>query len=128
MIKLFDTYLEYLTNHPDTVNSIILWTITMFFYYFILMRYKTKMIEGASGGNFWESPEQWGYLWLYLSGPITAYSAFFKAELPVYVWWFNIGVTGYTIGGRWIFQWLLALRSGSTRVETDTEKENEKPK
>lgn len=81
------------------------------------------MIEGSAGENtFWESAEQWGYVWLYVAAPITCYSAYFKVELPFWVWWFNVGVAGYTIGGRWIFEWVLAVRAGSTKVETESTK------
>jgi hypothetical protein len=91
----------------------------MAFVYFILIKYRTKMIQGSEGANsFWEMPEQWGYLWLYIASPITCYSAFFNVELPSWVWWFNAGVAGYTIGGRWIFEWVLAVRSGATKVES----------
>lgn len=121
MIKMIDSYFEYLTTHPTMLNSIGLWTVTMVFYYFILIKYRQLMIEGSRGENsFWEMPEQWGYIWLYVSGPITAYSAYFNSELPSWVWWFNVGIAGYTIGGRWIFEWALAIRAGSTKVEHET--------
>lgn len=123
MMKLIDSYIEYLTNHPTMLNSIGLWTTTMLFVYFILLRYKSKMIDGSAGDNkFWEMPEQWGYIWLYVAAPITCYSAYFNSELPAWVWWFNVGVAGYTIGGRWIFEWVLAIRTGSSKVETESTK------
>ncbi len=81
------------------------------------------MIEGSAGDNtFWESPEQWGYIFMYLATPITAYSAYFHVELSSWVWYFCFGVVGYTIGGRWIFEWVLAVRAGTTKVETETTK------
>lgn len=121
MIKLLDTYFKYLESHPDLIQSIILWNITMFFVYFLLIKYRTKMIEGSAGENkFWEAPEQWGYIWLYVSAPITCYSAYFKTELPAWVWYFNVAITLYTIGGRWLLQWVLAVRAGTTKVETET--------
>jgi hypothetical protein len=120
-MHLLEKYLDFLYAHPQMINSIILWNITMVFVYFILIKYRTKMIEGSAGSNtFWEMPEQWGYIWLYVAAPITCYSAFFNSELPSWVWWFNVGVAGYTIGGRWIFEWVLAIRSGSKVVETTT--------
>ena len=119
-MEILKSYLTYLAAHPELVNSIILWNISMFFIYFILLKYRTKMIEGSAGQNtFWEMPEQWGYIWLFVSAPITCYSAFFNQPLPDWVWWFNCGVAGYTIGGRWIFEWVLALRSGKNSVQTD---------
>lgn len=121
MIRLIDTYLKYLETHPDLIHSIILWNVTMFFVYFILLKYRAKMIAGSEGENrYWEMAEQWGYLWLYVSAPITCYSAYFKVNLPDWVNWFNIGIACYTIGGRWLFEWVLALRAGSTKVETET--------
>lgn len=123
MLDLLNRYLTFLMQNPSMINSIVLWNITMGFVYFILIKYRTKMIEGSEGANtFWEMAEQWGYIWIYVAAPITCYSAFFDIKLPDMVWYFNFGVAGYTIGGRWIFEWVLALRAGSTKVETTTEK------
>lgn len=121
MGKLLDTYLKYLESHPDQITSTILWNITMFFVYWVLIKYRTKMIDGSTGENkFWEAPEQWGYVWIYISAPIVCYSAYFKTELPAWVWYFNVAITLYTIGGRWLLQWVLAVRAGTTKVETET--------
>lgn len=115
-------YFEYLDAHPEMVNSIILWTVTVFVCWFVLFREKPTMIDGAKGENkLFDLPEQVSYLILWLLPPVLSYFAFFQnLVLTLY---FLGGVVAYTIGGRWLFQWFLALRAGQTKVDeqkTDT--------
>lgn len=118
MKNLIEAYLQYLANHPGRVDSIILWTISMVFVYIILFMYRKKMIEGASGEDtFFQLPEQVNYLLHYVWPPITFYAAYFDAKFQVYVWVLILGIIAYLIGGRWIFEWVLALRSGKANVE-----------
>lgn len=80
------------------------------------------MIAGAHGKNAsWESPEQYSYVGKWVVFPIVTFSASFRYDLPTYMWYFVYGLTAYVIGGRWIFEWALALRAGSTKVEHDAD-------
>lgn len=125
MKELIDTYLIYLATHPSLINSIILWNTTNFFIWFVLIRYRVKMIEGVMGENkLWEAPEQIAYLLLFLFPPILTYSAFFNSELPVWCWYFLSFAVAYTLGGRWMLEWILAFKTGSSSVaKTETDKE-----
>jgi hypothetical protein len=127
MTHVIDSYLTYLATHPSVINSIILWNTTNVFIWFILIRYRTKMIEGVMGENkLWEAPEQIAYLLLFLFPPILTYSAFFNSELPSWCWYFLSFAVAYTLGGRWLLEWILAFKSGSNKVE-DTQTEKPKP-
>lgn len=108
------------------INSIILWNITNIIMWFILFKYRAAMIKGAEGTNgLWELNEQVSYVFLWLISPLLTYSAFFNAELPVWCWYLLVFGVAYTLGGRWILEWILAFKSGSAKVESS---ENEKAK
>lgn len=119
MTKLFESYLAYLAAHPGRVDSIILWTVTMMMVWFMLFRYRNLMMRGMSGTNgLFEAAEQVAYISHWIWPPIVCYSAFFNVELSAWVWYFVIGVIAYTLGGRWLFEWVLALRAGKSSVES----------
>jgi hypothetical protein len=121
MKHLFESYTDYLSSNPGEFNSIILWTITMFFVYFIMIKYRKTMLTGASGQNgFMESNEQVIYMMNWVWPPVVSYSAFFNSELPVWCWWFMAGCIAWALGGRWLFEWALALRAGATKVDEST--------
>lgn len=129
MVKLIDSYLQYLATNPGKVDSIIVWTFSTFIIWIIMFMYREKIIKGMSGENgLFESPEVVGYILCWVFPPIINYSAFFNVELPNWVWWFLASGIAYTLGGRWLFEWVLALRAGSTRVETTTTTVTDPPK
>lgn len=110
-------YFKYLANNPHDVNSIILWNISTAVVYVILFWHRKLMIQGASSENgLFELPEQVTYVLNFVWPPITFYAAYFNAEFNIMVWALILGVIAYTIGGRWIFQWVLAFKSGKDNV------------
>lgn len=118
MINLLTKYFENLANNPERIDAIYLWTLSTFVVWTVMVVYRKKMIEGASGDNgFFETAEQVTYIMTWMFPAITFYSVYFKVELSSWVWYFMTGVTAYAIGGRWIFEWVLALRSGSSKVD-----------
>ncbi len=119
MKHFIDSYFEYLANHSTMVNSIILWTVTTGVIWFLMFRLKSVMIEGAKGTDkLFQLAEQIGYISLWLLTPILSYFAYFKdSESTLY---FLGAIVAYTIGGRWLFQWALAFKSGKTTVEENT--------
>lgn len=101
------------------INSIILWNITNVIMWFILFKYRAIMIKGAEGTNgLWELNEQVSFVFLWLISPILTYSAFFGADLPVWCWYLLVFGVAYTLGGRWILEWILAFKSGSAKVKS----------
>lgn len=118
MRELLTTYLKYLTAHPERVDSIILWSVTMTLVYVTLFVLRSTMVEGSKGPNkLMDANEQVMYLLNWVWPPIVCYSVFFKDPLNVWVWAFLLGVIGYAIGGRWIFEWALAFKTGKSSVE-----------
>jgi hypothetical protein len=116
MMRLINSYLEYLATHPDKVDRIILWTVTVSVIWFVMFRLKPTMVDGAKGTDkLLQLAEQIGYITLWLLTPILSYFAYFKDSESVL--YFLGGIVAYTIGGRWLFQWALAFRSGKTIVE-----------
>lgn len=94
----------------------------MAFMYFNLLRLKPVMVEGAKGVNgLFESNEQVIYLLNWVWPGILSYAAFFNAEFNVWVWGLIASIIGYTIGGRWLFEWALAFKTGKSSVESSTE-------
>jgi hypothetical protein len=116
--KVFDRFLEYLATHPDVIISIQLWTVTMIGVYFILIKYRVKMIDGASGEDHkFQIPEQISYVINWIFPGIICFGAFFKADIPDMIMYTLIGALAYSMGGTWLFKWLLALRAGKSEVE-----------
>jgi len=121
MLKVTETYLNYLANHPELINSIILWNITMFFVYVNLIKLRPTMIDGAKGVNgLFEANEQVIYVLNWIWPGILSYAAFFSAEFDVWVWGLIASMIGYTIGGRWLFEWALAFKTGKSTVESSS--------
>lgn len=120
-MRVIDSFLNYLSQYPDKVESMFIWIIVNTIVYWFLIRNRTNMVDGASGGNkFFELPEQYGYISLYVVFSIVTYSSFFRYELPVMVWYFIMGLVMYIVGGRWLFDWALAFRAGKTEVTETT--------
>ena len=95
----------------------------MAFVYFNLLRLRPTMIEGAKGVNgLFESNEQVIYLLNWVWPGILSYAAFFNAEFNVCVWGLIASIIGYTIGGRWLFEWALAFKTGKSSVESTDNK------
>lgn len=116
MIRFIHSYFEYLATHPTMVNSIIMWTVTVGGIWLLMIRLKNEMVEGAKGPDkLFQIAEQISYIVLWLLTPIISYFAYFKdSESTLY---FLGAVVAYTIGGRWLFQWALAFKSGKSTVE-----------
>ena len=118
MRDLIETYLKYLENHPEEINSIILWNLTMSFVYYVLIKYRNQMLEGAKSGNkLFESNEQVIFLLNMVWPGFLSYSVYFSKPIDGWSMSLVAGIIGYTIGGRWIFEWALAFKSGKSKVE-----------
>lgn len=119
--KLIDSYLEYLISHPEIFLEIQVYTMIMVPFNIIMFMNRKEMIKGVTGGNtFWEAPEQYAYIAIWVSFPVFTYNGIFEKEMPSLVAYFFFGVVGYTLGGRWIFEWLLAFRAGKSEVTETT--------
>ena len=117
MKNLFESYIDYLSNNPGEFTSLILWSITSTLITTVLFNRRKDMIEGIKGfDGFMQSSESVTYLMCWVFPYILNYSAFFQAELPVWCWWFMAGCIAWALGGRWLFEWALALRAGATSV------------
>lgn len=128
MRKLFDSYLDYLSANPGEFTSMILWIITSTIITIVLVKRGKDMVHGIKGINgFMESAESVTYLMCWAFPYILNYSAFFQANLPSWVWWFMSGCIAWALGGKWLFEWALALRAGATTVSEAKPKEDPKP-
>lgn len=117
MNHLFKSYIDYLSANPGEFTSLLLWLITSTIITVVLTRRVKDMIDGIKGVNgFMESAESVTYLICWSFPYILDYAAFFQAELPSWCWWFMSGCIAWALGGRWLFEWALALRAGATTV------------
>ncbi len=129
MQKLIDTYLNYLSSHPDVVNSIILWTMTSILITIILLKTERERIDGSKGTNkIWESAEQIIHIMSWIFPYVMTFAIYFKVEgMYTLAWYLLIGGLAYAIGGRWIFEWALAFITRSKTVsQTTTQTSEEK--
>jgi hypothetical protein len=123
MRHLFSSYVDYLSSNPGEFTSLLLWLICSTIITIVLLKRVKDMVQGIKGvSGFMESAESVTYLMCWVFPYILNYAAFFEAELPSWVWWFMSGCIAWALGGRWIFEWALALRAGATSV-TDTKVE-----
>lgn len=124
MQKLIDHYFEYLSNNPGKVDSIYLWTISTLIVWGIMFAYKRTMIEGAKGENkLFELPEIVGYIATWMFVPIIFYAVYFFNPIPDMAWYSILFVIAYTLGGRWILEWILAFKTGQSKViESESKK------
>lgn len=120
-MKIIDSYIDYLSSNPGEFTSLILWGITFVIITSLLIWLRKDMVAGAKGVNgFMEAAESVTFLMCWIFPYIITYSAFFQAELPSWVWWFMSGCIAWALGGRWLFEWALALRAGATTVPSET--------
>lgn len=118
MRQLFSSYTDYLSSNPGEFTSLLLWILTSTIITIVLIRQNKNIVDGIKGFNgFMESAESVTYLTCWMFPYIVNYSAFFEAELPSWVWYFMVGCIAWALGGKWLFEWALALRAGSTKVE-----------
>lgn len=121
MRQLISSYIDYLSSNPGEFTSVMLWLITSVIITVVLIRQNKNMVQGIKGHNgFMESAEAVTYLICWIFPYIVNYSAFFNSELPNWVWWFMSGCIAWALGGKWLFEWALALRAGSTTVNDPT--------
>lgn len=119
MKHLFESYTDYLSSNPGEFTSLILWLITSTIITIVLVKRVKDMIAGIKGVNgFMESAESVTYIICWSFPYILNYAAFFQAKLPDWCWWFMSGCIAWALGGRWLFEWALALRAGKTTVES----------
>lgn len=117
MRHLFSAYVDYLSSNPGEFTSLIMWIITSIIVTTVLIVYRKKMAHGAAGANgFMESAEQVVWIMNWVWPYALCYSVFFQAQLPVWCWYFMSGCIAWALGGRWLFEWALALRAGKTTV------------
>ena len=103
-----------------------MWTTCTLVAWAVLFKYRERIIKGMEGVNFlFDGGEVVTYIALWMFPPILFYVAFFKDYLiALYI---VSAIMIYQITGRYIFDWALAIRTGSkmnepekTKVETVT--------
>lgn len=129
-LKFLDSYFDNLAQHPDRADMLLLWTVSTFFIWFLMLRDRTVSIEGMKGTNkIWEAREQIIYYSMVGAVPGAFYLIYLTESFKL--WGFALFALTqiYQIFGRFIFDWFLAFRSGAkevpehseTTVKTETE-------
>jgi len=120
---LMDNYLHHLSANPERVDSILLlffWTLAM---WFILWRYRERFLTGLAGDgghpgsllpDNLDAREQLIFIYYFIMTLAINYGLFFR-DLQTYQFAIICIVVApgfYQIFGRFIFDWILAVRSG----------------
>ena len=128
-MKLIDAYLDHLAQNPNEVHAIILWTVVNAIAFYIKFKSRKDAIEGSKGADhLWEAPEYLVYIISWVVNPVTTFVIFFQVQSMIFYAWIVIGGTlAYTIGGRWIFEWFLAFKSGASKVDDSSDKKQAAP-
>lgn len=122
IVLLLLTYFQHLIDNPERMDAIGLWTATVGVTYLALYKKQLVIIEGLKGDNkLLEGAETLLWMLFWMTPPIVSYSVYFGKELSSNVWLFLALGYAYGFMGKWIFNWILAFRSGASKVTvTDT--------
>ncbi len=114
-----ESYLHHLATDPERVDSMWMWTVCTLVLWFLLWKYRERVISGLEGTNLlWEGGEQVTFFTLWAFFPILFRVAFFKESsttqlLSLYI---TAGIMIYQITGRYIFDFALALKAGLSSI------------
>lgn len=82
---------------------------------------KAEVQRGLKGENgLWEAPEWIIYLFTWLFPHMVMADQFLGLKASDFAWWFMLGLLLFALTGRFGLQWLLAFKSGSSKVEEST--------
>ncbi len=120
--KLLDSFVQHISdgNHIEGSLFAISGVFTVVFWNIYFLRSWTRGFEGEN--KRWEIPEVLVYLFCCWIAPMVVIAAaFLDIRPPDAVWYFLGAVTLFALLGRWGFEWLLALKNGSTKITTSSE-------
>jgi uncharacterized integral membrane protein len=121
MQKIIESYFSYLSQNPIIINSIFQWTLCTLVVWFVEFKYRDRIVSGLEGINkMFESAEVVIFIVCVMFPPIVFHSVFFNLPFSEWNWYFIIGVIAFAMGGRWIFEWVLALKTGQSSVHEST--------
>lgn len=120
MLKLINAYFEALANQPANADARIQWLICTIMAWVILSKKQERILKGLEGvtGNL-EGGESVIFLAIWLFPPILFSVAFFKGteKYQLYALAAELIILLYAVTGRYIFDWLLAVKTGQGKVE-----------
>lgn len=121
-MNLIESYFNHLAQNPERIDSLLMWTVCTFICWVVIFFYRKIIITGLSGSNqLFESAEVVIFIMLWLFPPVVFYASFFK-DVPFYVWVFMWAAIGWALTGRFIFDWALAFKNGSSIEQADNQK------
>lgn len=114
-MKFFDTLIEHVITHPE---GMLLYSAGAITFTWIQIYFREEVVRGLKGINReWESPEWTVYLFCWLFPHVIMADLFLDMQLSTEGWFFMCALLLFAIAGRFGLEWLLALKSGSNKVE-----------
>lgn len=111
-----------LTITPEGMMLYVCGAITMTW---VQLAHRKEAIIGLKGENgLWEGPEWVLYLCSWLFPHMIMADQFLGLKSATdWPWWLVLGLLMYGLTGRFGLQWLLAFKSGASKVEEDKPKD-----
>lgn len=101
----------------------LLWLITTTFCWVTLILLRKDIVEGLKGQDkLWEASEVIAFVFILLSPPVVSYAIYFKS-MDTYAWIVLGGILLYMLMGKWAFKWILAFKTGQSKVEENKEEQ-----
>lgn len=121
-------YFDHLAQNPERIDALLIWTVCVFFCWFWLIKYRERLIAGLEGDNkLWEGGEQFVWLFQMITPPVVFYFLCFVPDQRVYVLVILAVLIAFVVGGRWLLEYLLVLKTGGTVKDLNEIKEETKP-
>lgn len=124
-MNVLDKYFEHLAQNPERIDNMLIFFVCTLFCWFWLIKYRERIILGLEGGNkLWESGEQVIWLMQMIVPPVIFYFLCFVPDSRIYILVLIAGIVLYAVGGRWLLEYGLVLKSGGSikdLKEADTE-------
>lgn len=122
MIRLFDAYLKYLSEHPEMMSAIIIWSVATYFSWFALIWFRKDIIEGLKSMGMtphFEGTEVLLLVMIILLPPILMYSVAFHYDLTGNMSIILAGGVIVGVFGRWGLEWIgnMWSRKGNPTVD-----------
>ena len=116
-MEVIKSYFNHLSQTPERIDSLLLWTLCTFVCWSVLVVYRKSILKGLEGVNMlFEGGEIVTFIALWCFPPGIFYVLFFTENYMRSVYIVD-GIAAYQITGRYIFDWALAIRTGSKITE-----------
>lgn len=118
-----EKFVESAVTHLLTITpeGMILYVCGAISITWVHLYHKKDVVKGLKGQNgLWEAPEWIIYQFTWLFPHMVMADQFLGLHASDFAWWFMLGLLLFALTGRFGLEWLLAFKSGASKVEEST--------